>query len=275
MYRVMCLVFLLAGLTATAFAQDLFTAAKNGDLDQVKSLVETANVSVDVMDSNHDTPLVSALEGIRETTDAKAIANDIAVCSYLIDKGAHLDVVDAGGFTPLAYAIQNGSLDAVRLLLDKRANYTDVLHLSGLGNGSPLDYALANLGNMANYNLAGSIQVVKVLCDYDLAHGHKLNYDAYKDNYVVAVVCDNLDGLKAIVKSGSGIEGAAYLAFWFEKTDLLDWLHAIGQFDPNKDAACNFANIDRNQSYFDWAVAMTDGTMKAYLTKYERTPASN
>ena len=49
----------------------------------------------------------------------------------------------------------------------------------------------------------------------------------------------------------------------------------MGQFDPNEDAAFKTLNIDRNQSYFDWADTMTDGTMKAYLTKYERTPASN
>lgn len=128
---------------------------------------------------------------------------------------------------------------------------------------------------MANYNLASSIQVVEAICDYDLAHGHRLDYAAYKDNYVIAVVCDNLDGLKAIVTSGTSIEGAAYLAFWFKKTDILDWLHAIGQFDPNKDASCNFLNVDRNQSYFDWAAKMEDGTMRDYLAKYDKSSATN
>jgi uncharacterized protein len=274
-YKVVCLLILITGLITTTFAQDLFSAAKNGDLDQVKSLVETATVSVDLLDSNRNTPIMWAMEGINESIDAKIKGKCLAVCSYLIDKGAKINFVNSFGFTPLAYAIQIGQPDVARLLLDKDANYTDVLHLSGLGNGAPLDYALANLGNLANYNLSGNLLVVKAICDYDLAHGHRLNYDAYKDNYVIAVICDNLDGLKEIVKSGTRIEGAAYLAFWFTKTDILDWLHAIGQFDPNKDASCNFLNVDRSQSYFAWAAKMEDDTMRDYLAKYDKSPATN
>jgi hypothetical protein len=275
MYNVVCLLLFTTGLATTAFAQDLFIAAKNGDLDQVKSLVEIATVSVDLLDSNRNTPIMWAMEGINESISEKVKGDCLAVCSYLIDRGAKINLVNSIGFTPLAYAIQIGQPNVARLLLDKGANYTDVLHLNGLGDGAPLDYALDNLGNLANYNLTGDLLVVKAICDYDLTHGHRLNYDNYRDNYVIAIMCDNLDGFKAIVKSGTSVEGAAYLAFWFKKTDILDWLHAIGQFDPNKGASCNFLNVDRRQSYFERAEKMEDGTMRDYLAKYNKSTATN
>lgn len=70
----------------TAFAQDLFTAAKRGDLDQVKGLVETATMNVDLLDSNRNTPIMWAMEGINESIAEKVKGDCLAVCKYLIDR---------------------------------------------------------------------------------------------------------------------------------------------------------------------------------------------
>jgi ankyrin repeat protein len=255
---------LFIGLAASAFSQDLFSAARDGDLDQVKNLVEKAHVGVDVLDPNHATPLFQAIENNQET-----------VCSYLIEKGARLDIIDSYGLTPLAEAINSGNADATRLLLEKGADYTSILNIESEGSGTPLDLAVANICDyglsLRNYNLKGSFLALSALCEYDQAHGRKQDYGRYKDNHIVAIVCDDLAGLKAIVGEGKSIESAAYLAFWVQKTDILDWLTEIGQFDPNNRASCSLLNFGQDTTYFEWADKMTDPTMKNYLAKFKRT----
>ena len=115
--------------------------------------------------------------------------------------------------------------------------------------------------SLRNYHLKGSFLALSALASTTRPMGRKQDYERYKDNHIVAIVCDGLAGLEAIVSEGKSIESAAYFAFWVQKTDILDWLTEIGQFDPNKSA------------YFEWADKMVDPTMKNYLSKFKRTEA--
>ncbi len=265
---------LFIGLTMTVFAQDMFSATRNGDLEQVKNLVEKANVSVDVLDSNHQTPLFGALGDTTELSDQQKVdENRIAILTYLINKGAHLDVVDEYGYTPLIYALEYGREDATRLLLENGANYIKIVKIDGVGTGSPFDFAIANLTRYVNYNREGCFFALNALCDYDLTHGRKLNYEMYQDNYIIAIICDDLGGLKKIVSKGDDIGDAGYTAFLLQKTDILDWLAEIGQFDPNKKPTCDFLDKYDDGTYFEWAEQQGDSTMKSYLSKFTRTEA--
>ena len=111
---------------------------------------------------------------------------------------------------------------------------------------------------------------LKALCDYDLSHGHKLNYSKYSDNDLVAVICDDLPRLKTIVSKSGDLANGPYLSFWFQKKDILDWLNDIGQFDPNKKPSCGILKKSRDGTYFDWADQNTDPTMKEYLSKFTK-----
>jgi len=79
-------------MTSTALASELHTAAGQGNLDKVKSLLNKGK-KVDERDENSLTPLHYA-----------AAAAELEVVTYLISKGANINAQDSLGKTPLHYA---------------------------------------------------------------------------------------------------------------------------------------------------------------------------
>ncbi|KAF7994848.1 hypothetical protein HCN44_004320 [Aphidius gifuensis] len=88
---------------------ELVWGIKNGDLDQVRDIVENKNIDVNQMIDGR-TPLHYAADyGQNE------------VVRYLLDKGANANATDKHGITTLLAAIWEGHTNCVKLLLEKGA----------------------------------------------------------------------------------------------------------------------------------------------------------
>ncbi len=101
---------LTATLAIPARAQEVFDLLRNGDIPAVKAMVEKSPRLVSERDGADDTPLHYA-----------AALGDADLVSFLIDKGAKLDLPGAGRKTPLHLAAINDHRDAVAALLERGA----------------------------------------------------------------------------------------------------------------------------------------------------------
>ncbi|OXA53249.1 myotrophin [Folsomia candida] len=89
---------------------DLVWPIKNGDLDQVREIVEKKGINVNE-DVDGRPPLLYAADyGQQE------------VIEYLISKGANVNSCDKHGISALLAAIWEGHTDCVKLLLTKGAS---------------------------------------------------------------------------------------------------------------------------------------------------------
>ena len=106
-------ILIIMGLAISAAAGEIHTAAANGDLDQVKSLLagDATLVSAEDQNATRDLPLHSA-----------AGAGHIEVVRYLVEAGAEVDAGDSDGSTPLHVAALRGHLICVEYLVEKGAD---------------------------------------------------------------------------------------------------------------------------------------------------------
>ena len=143
--RLFAIVLLLISVCAAAqarAAQDLFAAAKSGDLQEARNLLETG-ADVNATDGITLTALhyaagmghkelVELIMGkggdINARTDEgvtplylAAKFDRAAVAKVLVDQGAEVDVKALSGWTPLVMAAINGNLEIAALLLDRGA----------------------------------------------------------------------------------------------------------------------------------------------------------
>ena len=81
--------------------------AANGELDNLKSFLETFGITIKERDENRATLLHHA-----------ATTNQIEVMTYLIDSGIELNAVDKDGHTALHIAVLQGHVEATNLLLE-------------------------------------------------------------------------------------------------------------------------------------------------------------
>lgn len=96
---------------------NIFVAAQRGDVDTIRSLIESGKASATDRDEQNITPLHWA-----------AINAQLAACRYLLDQGAEVDAL--GGdlvATPMQWAARNGYLYIIQLLIAHNAdpNITD------------------------------------------------------------------------------------------------------------------------------------------------------
>lgn len=115
-------------LAVTVSADELLTAASDGDLEAVQSMLEYGT-DPNVADDEGWTALMWAAQ-----------LNDTAIASALIEAGADPNLQDSYGWTPLMSAAANGNYEATELLLDAGANpaITDDSEMTAA------DYALEN-----------------------------------------------------------------------------------------------------------------------------------
>jgi ankyrin repeat protein len=87
---------------------------KNGDLDQVKLIVEQYKELANKTLPSGRHPLCTAAD-----------YGQTEVVRYLIDNGADVNVKDRYGITPLLSAIYENHVECVRILLDKGASKSE------------------------------------------------------------------------------------------------------------------------------------------------------
>ncbi|KAH9851259.1 ankyrin [Lenzites betulinus] len=96
---------------------NIFVAAQRGDVDTIRTLIESGSASASDRDEQNITPLHWA-----------AINAQLAACRYLLEQGAEVDAL--GGdlvATPMQWAARNGYLYVIQLLIAHNAdpNITD------------------------------------------------------------------------------------------------------------------------------------------------------
>ena len=91
--------------------QDLYDAAKDGNLERVMQLVEQGADKNQVGGKFGDSALSAATEN-----------NNLSVVRFLVEQGADLELADVMGWTPLIDASRHGHLEVARYLLEQGAN---------------------------------------------------------------------------------------------------------------------------------------------------------
>ncbi|MGD9347880.1 MAG: ankyrin repeat domain-containing protein [Candidatus Aminicenantes bacterium] len=102
------LVFLFT-LSVTA-AEPIVEAAKDGDFQSVKNILENEPAKIDAKDEEGYTPLHWAC--MRAHWD---------IANYLIERGADLNVVGGDGGTQINWAVHHDNVDIIKALIDKGA----------------------------------------------------------------------------------------------------------------------------------------------------------
>lgn len=103
-------VFIVLHLPLVVSAEAIVEAAKNGDLQTVKSILEQDPSKLNATDEDHYSALHWAC--MRAHWD---------VAEYLIEKGADVNPIGGDGGTPLNWAVHHDNVDIVKLMIDKGA----------------------------------------------------------------------------------------------------------------------------------------------------------
>jgi len=104
----------LTGLSFKSQFKNIFDAAKEGTVEDVRYFVEVKGVTVNTKDNSNGTPLHSAV-------DWRYNLNKTEKIQYLISKGADVNAKNDYGFAPLQYAACN-SVAVVQLLASHGAD---------------------------------------------------------------------------------------------------------------------------------------------------------
>ena len=153
MIRIATALFLFLAGSAVAFAGPLHEATRDGDLEQVRALID-AGADLDAQGDNGETPLNTAI-----------LEGHVLVASLLIDRGADIQARNKGGFTPLHAAAYANAIEIAKKLLSRGADVKDQMNKAGV---TPLSVASEE----------GHPGLVKVLIDQgaDLEAGERNGY---------------------------------------------------------------------------------------------------
>ncbi len=119
---------------------NIFSLIHKKDLKKIKELIEKDNSIVNSRDKMGRTPLMEAV-----------IINNFAICKYLVEVGADINLQENGGWTALHFAAQEYSYEITKYLIENNAG---VDFKDNFGN-TPLFRAL--------FNSKGKGDVIKIL----------------------------------------------------------------------------------------------------------------
>lgn len=100
------------GTTYVALKSDLWIAARQNEIEEVKGYLEFGfDVNMKSLTPNEESPLHNAV-----------IGGHPKMINFLCDKGADVNIEDDSGNSPLHYAAQHGHVQCVRTLVKRGAN---------------------------------------------------------------------------------------------------------------------------------------------------------
>lgn len=184
---------------------DLYEAAKNGDVKNVKLLLSQG---VDPNFSKNGIPALYAAVQLSNTTSS------LEIVKILIDAGADVNMYTKSGYTPLVTASERSnstsSLETVKLLLDSGA---EINAKTSIGN-TALMFAVRNS------RIKSSLETVKLLID----RGADINAKDNNKNTSLMIACkfsndtSSLETVKFLLDRGvnindKNIEGQTALTF--------------------------------------------------------------
>lgn len=129
------------GARSNPTSADLFQAIEVGDLPLVHYIVTRLSGSIQVVDSNGNTPL-----------HACARKGFVAIARYLVELGSVVDAANSSGHTPLMYATTHGHIGMCSVLLSMGADaskpdnlgFNSIIHAAQFGNVFVLHHLLSN-----------------------------------------------------------------------------------------------------------------------------------
>lgn len=219
----------------------LHEAAKNGNLDETKRLLENG-ANIEAKSGIDNTPLhVASLKGHLE------------LVKLLLENGANIEDEGFSMYTPLQYASENGHLEVVKLLLEKGAN----IESKDESNFTPLQTALGNghlevvkllLGNGANIEAKrmdgktplnkaseyGELEVVELL----LENGANIESRDMRDRTPLhnASSTGHIEVVKLLLKNGANIEATSMNGSVLNTTSSLEIMKLLIKEGANVNA---------------------------------------
>ena len=206
---ILCITVLISAVEIGA--QDINEYAAAGDLNKVRELIVADPMLLETKDGrlqySGNTPLISACWGPL----SKTLREQVAVASYLIDKGANINAKNDKGATPLYFATK--SFDLTQRLIAMGAD----VNIQAYGGYTPLMQAA----------YSGNLEVVKLLGD----HGADLNTRGQKGTILQTIITDkrtsNTEMAKLLLEKGAKLQEFScgntelHLAAIYDKPDII------------------------------------------------------
>ncbi len=186
----------------------LFEAAKNGELDVVRNLIEDKGVPANTTRSDGTTFLHSAANG-----------GNLEVVKYLIeDKGVPPNTARSDGYSVLHSAAKSGNLELVRYLIEDKG----VPATTALPDGYSVLHEAADIGNLEMVNY--------LIEEKGIPATTARRDDAYSVLHIAAN-SGNLDVVRYLLKKGAPAtatttygESVLHYAAWTGKMELVRYL---------------------------------------------------
>jgi ankyrin repeat protein len=140
-------IFLFIGFSAFAQEKTIFDIARNGTIDEMKSLHKANPDIINTINENKSSPLILAcyrgntevalylIDNVKDVNYnsemgtalmAAVVKGKTDLIHTLLHKGANINLTDAQGTTALMYAVQFKNIEIIKLLLAHKADKTKV-----------------------------------------------------------------------------------------------------------------------------------------------------